>query len=123
MGTFFLIVAVFGLGFYAFARWTSIGQNLPGADPRLLKSILISSLVLLVISMLSGCAQAVYVEPGPKVYGFFSGFWHGLIVFFSFLASLFNDNIAIYAVNNTGGWYDFGFLLGIGAFGGGAASR
>jgi hypothetical protein len=29
------------------------------------------------------------------------------------------DDVAIYAVNNSGGWYDFGFLLGIGGFSGG----
>ena len=58
-------------------------------------------------------------------YGFWSGLWHGLIAPFSFIGSLFSDNIAIYAYNNTGGWYDFGFLLGVGGlgFGGSSSSR
>jgi hypothetical protein len=28
--------------------------------------------------------------------------------------SVFFEDIAMYAVNNTGGWYDFGFVLGVG---------
>ena len=47
-------------------------------------------------------------------YGFFGGLWHGIISPISFIGSLFSDNIAMYAVNNTGGGYDFGFVLGSG---------
>lgn len=46
--------------------------------------------------------------------GFWSGLWHGLISFFTFIGSLFNENVAMYDINNTGGWYDFGFLIGVG---------
>ena len=28
--------------------------------------------------------------------------------------ALFNENVAMYDINNTGGWYDFGFLIGVG---------
>ena len=31
-----------------------------------------------------------------------------------FIGSLFFDDIAMYAINNNGGWYDFGFVLGAG---------
>jgi uncharacterized membrane protein len=48
---------------------------------------------------------------------FFSGFWHGIIFPFAFIGSLFDSDIAIYAVNNSGGWYDFGFWLGVGGVG------
>ena len=34
--------------------------------------------------------------------------------------SLFTDKVAIYAVPNNGGWYDFGYFLGIVVFGVGA---
>ena len=34
--------------------------------------------------------------------------------------SLFAPNVAIYAVPNNGGWYDFGYFLGIVVFGVGA---
>ena len=52
--------------------------------------------------------------------GFFAGLWHGIIFPLAFLVSLFAPNIAIYAVPNNGGWYDFGFFLGICVFGVGA---
>jgi hypothetical protein len=45
--------------------------------------------------------------------GFWSGLWHGLICIITFIISLFSENVGIYEVNNTGGWYDFGFVLGI----------
>jgi hypothetical protein len=36
------------------------------------------------------------------------------------VASLFLDDVALYAINNNGSWYDFGFVLGAGIlFGGG----
>ncbi len=56
-----------------------------------------------------------------NAYGFFGGLWHGIIVPASFVGSLFFDDIAIYAYNNTGGWYDFGFVIGISSLGGGGA--
>ncbi len=52
--------------------------------------------------------------------GFWLGLWHGIIAPFTFILSLFADSISVFAVNNTGGWYVFGFLLGVGAFSSGA---
>jgi hypothetical protein len=52
--------------------------------------------------------------------GFWAGLWHGLIFPLAWLVSLFAPNIAIYAVPNNGGWYDFGYFLGIVVFGVGA---
>jgi hypothetical protein len=52
--------------------------------------------------------------------GFLSGLWHGLIFPLAWIVSLFAPNIAIYAVPNNGGWYDFGYFLGIVVFGVGA---
>lgn len=52
--------------------------------------------------------------------GFWSGLWHGLIFPLAWLVSLFASNVAIYAVPNNGGWYDFGYFLGIVVFGVGA---
>ena len=57
-----------------------------------------------------------------EVAGFLMGLWHGFIALFTWVASLFLDNISVYEVHNNGGWYNFGFLLGVGAFSGGAAS-
>lgn len=45
-------------------------------------------------------------------YGFLSGLWHGLIIPFSWIGTLFNDSIVIYA-SHTSEWYDFGFVIGL----------
>ena len=65
--------------------------------------------------LVSGCAPGNerFVE-GPA--GFWAGLWHGFIVLFTFIISLFSDSVQIYEANNTGGWYDLGFLLGACAF-------
>ena len=78
------------------------------------------AIALVVVVLFSGCADVGAVCPaeGEHTYGFWGGLWHGLIVLLSWIGSLFSDNIAVYAVNNNGGWYDFGFLLGAGSFGG-----
>jgi hypothetical protein len=45
----------------------------------------------------------------------------GFLIFpLAWIASLFVPTIAIYAVPNNGGWYDFGYFLGIVVFGVGA---
>ena len=56
----------------------------------------------------------------PNAPGFLMGLWHGLIFPLAWIVSLFAPNIAIYAVPNNGGWYDFGYFLGIVVFGVGA---
>lgn len=71
---------------------------------------------LIAIVGLTGCADAVQVheciQPSEHVYGFWGGTWHGMITVFSFIGSLFDNDIAVYAVNNNGAWYDFGFVGG-----------
>ncbi|HVI05218.1 MAG TPA: hypothetical protein VM711_03885 [Sphingomicrobium sp.] len=52
--------------------------------------------------------------------GFWLGLWHGFIFPVAWVVSLFTDKVAIYAVPNSGGWYDFGYFLGIVVFGVGA---
>jgi len=63
-----------------------------------------------------GCADAVDYKlvNHEVIYGFWSGMWHGMIVAFSFIGSLFDRTISVYAVNNSGPMYDFGFALGTG---------
>ena len=55
---------------------------------------------------------------------FFGGIWHGLVAPIALVAGIFSD-VRVYAFPNSGGWYDFGFLLGISVWGGGggAAAR
>jgi hypothetical protein len=72
--------------------------------------------------LLTGCADVTNIDACRQTepYGFLGGLWHGIIAPVSFVISLFSDNVAMYAVNNTGGWYDFGFVVGAGIlFGGG----
>jgi hypothetical protein len=68
-------------------------------------------------AFLAGCADVAPIQEclTETPYGFWSGIWHGIIVPFSFIGSLFNDSIAIYAVNNNGALYDLGFVLGTGS--------
>lgn len=78
-------------------------------------------LALCLVCLLASCAD---VQPNISEcleghqYGFFGGLWHGMISPIAFIASLFSDDIDVFALNNNGNWYMFGFLLGIGAFGG-----
>lgn len=81
--------------------------------------------LLLVVVLFTGCADvsphvADCITSDP--YGFWGGLWHGMIAPFAWIGSLLRDDIAIYAYNNSGGWYDFGFMLGIGALSGGTTS-
>jgi hypothetical protein len=72
---------------------------------------------LAILVLLSSCAKATNIEScvGDYTYGFWGGIWHGIVTPISFIGSLFFDNIAVYAIDNNGGWYDFGFIIGIGA--------
>jgi hypothetical protein len=36
-----------------------------------------------------------------------------MIVVIAFIVSLFDENVTTYAIYNNGGWYDFGFIIGI----------
>ena len=56
----------------------------------------------------------------PAAPGFLLGLWHGFIFPVAWVVSLFMSNVAVYAVPNNGGWYDFGYFLGIVVFGVGA---
>lgn len=53
--------------------------------------------------------------------GFWAGLWHGLISLVTFVISLFNSDVSIYEVNNSGWPYNLGFILGIMIFYGGSS--
>ena len=53
-----------------------------------------------------------YQQPGAMPAGFLAGLWHGLILPITFIVSLFIPNVRIYEKNNSGRWYDFGFIMG-----------
>ena len=66
-------------------------------------------LVLLLGGCAAGDAQFVQEEPAD----FWYGLWHGIISMIALIIHIFNDSVMVYEVNNNGGWYDFGFLLGV----------
>jgi len=45
--------------------------------------------------------------------GFWYGLWHGAIAIITLVIHIFNESVLVYETNNSGGWYDFGFLLGV----------
>jgi hypothetical protein len=78
------------------------------------------ALCLLVLLVASCAHQPTPV--GSELPGFWSGLLHGFLIVFSFIGSLFTD-VRIYNFPNSGGWYDFGYVLGATIFlGGGGAS-
>jgi hypothetical protein len=89
------------------------------------KRNLVLAVLVLALVLLAGCA------PGPndlvetpdaegEVAGFWQGLWQGFIAPFTFLISLFSEDVHIYEVHNNGGWYNFGYLAGLSIiFGGG----
>ena len=80
-------------------------------------------LVLAATFFFTGCAtHSLGQLSNPP--GFLKGLLHGFILLFSFIGSLFTD-YEIYAYPNAGGWYNFGYLLGVMMFfgGGGAGAK
>jgi hypothetical protein len=79
------------------------------------------ALILVLIIALASCA------PGPndrentlnaqgRTAGFWLGLWHGFISPVTFIISIFSKTVRFYEVHNSGGWYNFGFVLGAGLF-------
>ena len=74
-------------------------------------------MLLTSVAVVGGCAH----QPTPEGYHlpvFWSGLLHGFLILFSFIGSLFAD-VRIYSFPNSGGWYDFGYLIGAAVFLGG----
>ncbi len=84
-----------------------------------INKIAFSLLLVLCIATMASCAPNGYESEKS---GFFSGVWHGIIIVFSLIGKLFDRDIGIYAEHNTGFLYWLGFIIGIGAFGGGSNS-
>ncbi len=83
-----------------------------------------TSALLGAMLLLSGCAHQTLpgaVQPGAP--GFLLGLGHGFIFPVAWFLSLVLPEVAVYAVPNNGGWYDFGYFLGIVVFGVGATHK
>lgn len=76
-------------------------------------------IITLVLCLFSSCANSENVTEclQGKSYGFWWGLWHGIIAPIDLVLMLFREDITVYAQNNTGAWYAFGFLIGSGGWG------
>ena len=79
-------------------------------------------LVILSLSLLAAACASQPYSRGAGAPGFFTGLWHGFVSPIALVAHVFIGDIRVYAFPNSGGWYDFGFLLGAGVLFGGSAS-
>lgn len=86
--------------------------------------LLTISIILAMLTFLTGCFPGGDRFTSDSPAGFFSGIWHGWIAPLSLIVGLFSDDVRIYELVNTGWWYDFGFYIAvIAGFGGIAFSR
>ena len=74
-----------------------------------IKLIVFIPIILSLASCTAGDVQ--FSQDNPA--GFWFGLWHGVISVITLIIHIFNESIRVYEINNTGGWYDFGFLLGV----------
>ena len=74
---------------------------------------------LLLLVLFSSCSNKEVIDSclDGHTFGFWGGLWHGIIAPIDFVLMFFRDDITIYAQNNNGAWYAFGFLLGSGGWG------
>lgn len=82
-------------------------------------------IVTIAAVLLASCAPGANTLRGTqdeagKVAGFWKGLWHGAITPVTFVISLFNKDVNVYESRNSGGWYNFGYVIGLSmVFGGG----
>ena len=80
-------------------------------------------LIVAAVVSLAGCAGQPFTHGGDALPGFWWGALHGVIAPFSLIGSFFDSSIRAYAFPNSGWWYDFGYVMGLGILMGGGAAR
>ncbi len=67
--------------------------------------------------LFTGCADhiAFTLVTTHEQVGFWYGVWHGAVLPIAWLNSLFDPDVAIYAIYNNGVWYNTGYLVGVGS--------
>jgi len=83
--------------------------------------ITVAAAALTLSLLLAGCATQVAGTVKAEAPGFWLGLVQGFIAPVTFVISLFRHDVSVYSVPNNGGWYNFGFVLGIGGFSAGAS--
>jgi hypothetical protein len=81
---------------------------------------ILAGLLAATLALTACAATQTPAAVAPAAPGFWLGLWHGFIFPVAWVVSLFVDKVALYAVPNNGGWYDFGYFLGVVVFGVGA---
>ena len=83
------------------------------------KTIAITICVLLGVMLLSSCANNGLANGclTGHTFGFWAGLWHGIIAPIDLVIMLFRHDITVFAPNNNGAWYAFGFVIGSGGWG------
>jgi len=84
-----------------------------------LNGIAIALIILSGILLLTGCANNEVVTACLKghTYGFWGGLLHGIIAPIDLIVMLWRNDVSVFAQNNNGAWYAFGFILGSGGWG------
>ncbi len=76
-------------------------------------------LLFVILFLFGSCANREVVDAclDGHTYGFWGGLWHGIIAPIDLVVMLFKEDVTMFAQNNNGAWYSFGFLLGSGGWG------
>jgi hypothetical protein len=84
-----------------------------------LNGVVIFLSLFVIILLLSGCANKEIVTECLKghTYGFWGGLLHGIIAPIDLIAMLWRNDVSVFAQNNNGVGYAFGFILGSGGWG------
>ncbi|MCX6249691.1 MAG: hypothetical protein NTX61_02965 [Bacteroidetes bacterium] len=79
----------------------------------------ILGLLLLSLILFSGCANREIVSNCLQghTYGFWGGLLHGFMAPIDLIGMLIYEKTTVFAQNNNGAWYAFGFLIGSGGWG------
>jgi hypothetical protein len=78
--------------------------------------------VVVLALVLGGCAAGDPQFTPEDPANFWLGLWHGMISWITLVVGIFDEGVKVYEIDNTGGWYDFGFLLGATSIWGGGSS-
>ena len=89
------------------------GPDMSGWTPAFAGERLLRSAPLAALTLLTACATQTSAGVEAEAPGVLLGLWHGFIFPVAWVLSLFMPDVAVYAVPNNGGWYDFGYFVGI----------
>jgi hypothetical protein len=81
--------------------------------------IVVILIVFVGVILLSSCANNGLADGclTGHTFGFWGGLLHGIIAPVDLVIMLFRHDITVFAPNNNGAWYAFGFIIGSGGWG------